>query len=945
MTTIQAPEPTEYDDKLLRSRVKLLGQILGKVLREHAGEHIFDAVETLRTGFIELRKQNDDARRHELMAFIAELPPDELELVIRAFSIYFNLINVAEETMHYDWRQRVLNEGGILWRGSFDHTLHEFKEAGITTDDLAKLMSHLRYTPVFTAHPTEARRRTIMEGLRRLFELSNRLNQPRLGKEMKQAILDKIEAEILILWRTNEVRDKKPQVVDEIRNGLYYFRESLFRAVPLTYRFFERAVCRTYGEEPPCNPVVPVPSFIRFGSWIGGDRDGNPFVKPQTTLQAARLQMREVLMEYIRQISRLRRVITHSSLFCQPSHAFLQSLAHDDAAWADQVFGDNPERFRNEPYRRKLYLMCFRLKQTLATVEERLRRPLDEVPLRDGAYPDSESFRRDLCLIRDSLISHGDEIITRGKLKDLIRLVETFGLHLMQLDIRQESSVHTETVAEVLAQLEPSLDYLALDERQRQAVLARYIEADTPLPEGAEFSDMTAETLQVFDVIRRLRGEAGPEIIGAYVISMTHTASHVLEVLLLARFAGLAGRDADGRAFCHLAISPLFETIDDLQHIDTVLSELLDNDTYMAMLAAAGNVQEVMLGYSDSCKDGGIVSSHWNLYLAQEKIIEITSPHGVTTRLFHGRGGTVGRGGGPTHEAILSQPAGTVQGQIKFTEQGEVLTYRYSNPETAAYEITMGATGLLKASLNLVNEVVAPQPHFRDAMQRLSRLGETAYRELTDETPGFLDYFYEVTPVQEIGQLNIGSRPSHRKQTDRTKASLRAIPWVFGWAQARHTLPAWYGLGSALAEFRHNELARLHQLQAMYREWPFFRNLLSNTQMALVKADMETAAEYVTLAHDQATAQKIFRRIREEYERTVAEILRITGDKVLLEDNPTLARSLQRRDAYIAALNHIQVILIRRHRDESLDETAHQRWLMPLLRSINAIAGGMRNTG
>ena len=938
--TLLAPQPTSYDDKLLRSQVKLLGNILGKVIESHAGEDILTAVETIRLGFIEQHNHPNDAKRRVLIETINALDHDALELVIRAFNTYFSLVNIAEESSSYRWRQRILNTGGTLWKGSFDHTIRELHQDGLSIDDLEKLVGQLSYMPVFTAHPTEARRRTIMEALRRIFVLTDKLQKPRLGKEHKELILRRLESEIIVLWQTNEVRNKKPEVIDEIKNGLYYFRKSLFRAVPMTYRFFERAISKTYGEDENSQPIVQVPSFIRFGSWIGGDRDGNPFVKPATTRLATRLQMQEVLGEYLKRTKELRHALTHSSTFCQPTEAFIKSLQADNEL-ASAVFQDE-QKFSKEPYRRKLYVMIHRLEQTLATVGSRIENPDKTIELPADSYANSSDLLNDLCLIRDSLISHGDRLVTRGKLRDLIRLVESFGFHLMQLDIRQESTVHSEAVAEILKAAD-NIDYAAMSDAEKVDCLAEQIErSDLSIP-ATDYSEMSAETIEVFHTITELRKEIGPEVVGAYVISMTHIAAHVLEVLFLARLTGLAGVDDAGETYAHIIVSPLFETIEDLKHTDSVLTTLLDNPTYQKYLGASGNLQEVMLGYSDSCKDGGTLASHWNLFEAQQKIIAITQPRGIDCRLFHGRGGTVGRGGGPTHEAILSQPAGTVHGHIKFTEQGEVLTYHYSNVETAAYEISMGATGLLKASLNLVEDAPEVDPEFLPIMENLAAASEDAYRDLTDHTEGFLDYFYETTPVEEIGQLNIGSRPSHRKAS-RSKNSIRAIPWVFGWSQSRHTIPAWYGIGSALAQYINSDAGNLAKLQHLYANWPFFRTLMSNVQMALTKAEMNVSQEYVSLAKDQATARPIFEKVRSEFQRTSKHVLEIVEMEILMEESPLLAKSLDRREPYITALNHIQVSLLHRHRNNQ-SEGKDDMWLRALLRSINAIAAGMRNTG
>ncbi len=941
---IAAPQPTAYDDQLLRSRVKLLGRILGDIVKSHSGEKVFKTVENLRTGFIQLRESHDQELHDKLMGEIASLDSATLEQVIRAFATYFSLVNLAEESISYKWRQRQLASGGTLWRGSFEHTIRELHHAGVKPTELQKVVDHLQYSPVFTAHPTEARRHTVMESLRRLFKISELLDQPRLGQEQKRFIEKRLEAEILILWQTDEVRDKKPQVVDEIKTGLYYFHESLFSAIPMTYRFFERAVAKLYnGNEETGELPVTIPSFIRFGSWIGGDRDGNPFVKPETTVMALRMQMQAVLQRYHSDLGILRSRYSQSSLFCTPSAEFTASLEADEV-YAEAALDGIVERYRTEPYRRKMHIMYYRIGQTLKSVNQRLKsgENLDALP---GSYESSDEFYKDLCLVRDSLISHGDRIITRARLWDLIRRVETFGFHLMQLDIRQESTVHSETVASLISGIDSKLDYSSMNEEQRMSCLSELINRDDLSAPEVEMEELNANTFEVFHVMRRLRKEIGPEAFGTYVISMTHEASHIMEVLFLARLTGLAGKDDKGEIFCNIEIAPLFETIEDLKHVEPVLNSLLGNETYAAYLKASGNTQEIMLGYSDSCKDGGIIASGWNLYRAQKSIISITDSFGVECRLFHGRGGTVGRGGGPTHDAILSQPPGTVHGQIKITEQGEVLTYRYANTETAAYEISMGVTGLIKASMGIISQERTDREDHLAIMDQLAVFGEQAYRDLTDNTPRFLDYFYEITPVQEIGQLNIGSRPSHRKSADRSKGSIRAIPWVFGWAQSRHTLPAWYGLGSAIEQFRLSSPNNLQTLQAMYRDWPFFQTLLSNAQMALTKAEMNVAEEYVLLAEDQEMAQQIFKTIREEYERTVSQILEIAQTSELMENTPELARSLSRREPYLSPLNFIQIILIKRHRDDSLDDAAHERWLKPLLRSINAIAAGMRNTG
>ncbi|MDH5181984.1 MAG: phosphoenolpyruvate carboxylase, partial [Gammaproteobacteria bacterium] len=820
-------------DKQLRSRVKLFGNILGKVLLNHAGKRVFDAVETLRRGHISLRKRENSRKRAQLARLVEDLDPETLTHVIRAFSIYFGLVNIAEEAYLHEQRRKLEKRTSANWPGSYDETLREMQGMGITSNQLQEMLTRLAYIPVITAHPTEAKRRSVLEEMRRVYIISEKLDSNQISPLEREAVIEQLERHIQILYKTNEVRSRKLQVIDEVKNGLFYFRNSLFKAVPTTYRRMERAIQRVYGQPDGHLPGITVPSFIRFGSWIGGDRDGNPFVKPETTAMALRMQAREATQEYVIRAARLSHILSHSSKLCKPSSAFLDKLARDEAD-VPAAFRDNPDRFNQEPYRRKLYMMNWRLKRNLKALDALLDG--EAAPKNDSGYRTEQELLHDLYLIRDSLINHGDANVASGELQEFIRLVETFGFYLVKLDVRQESTIHTETVKEVLQKIDGT-DYESLDEDGRLTLLANYIESDRPDFDPAGLSEMAKETAELFHVMARMRQEVSVECFGNYVISMTHEASHVMEVMFLGWLAGLAGKK-DGQWFCELRISPLFETVNDLEHIEPVMTRLLDNATYAKLLHASGNTQEVMLGYSDSCKDGGILASGWNLYKAQQQITTLTKARQIKCRLFHGRGGTIGRGGGPTRESILSQPTGTVHGEIKFTEQGEVLSYKYGNTATAVYELTMGITGLLKASRNIITPPEPDREEFMQIMSELTQLGEKSYRTLTDSTPGFLDYFYEATPVSEIALMNIGSRPSHRKKTDRSKTSVRAIGWVFGWAQSRHTLPAWYGIGTALQEWAKDDPNKLTKLREMYQNWPYFRALLSNSQMALFKAEM-----------------------------------------------------------------------------------------------------------
>ncbi len=926
----------ELRDKQLRARVKLLGNLLGKVIESQAGKKTYDAVEKLRTGYLQLQKEENPALRAELTEFIEAQSAEELSPIIRAFNLYFSLVNLAEEEHQYHERQSQLKSDGPLWTGSVLNTVGEFKEQGLDASQVQDLLNKLHYIPVFTAHPTESKRRSVMDNLRRIFLDISALNEADTynNEYAKESIYQQLETQIQVLWQTDEVRRQKPTVEDEIRNGIYFFRKSLFDAVPNVYRYMERALSKHYPDD-----KIETPDFLTFGSWIGGDRDGNPFVTHETTVRALLLQSRAVIYEYQKRIFELSSQLTHSRFISNISQEVVNRSMIVDTDLINSVFKKRPDRFKDEPYRRFLYLIHGKLKHNLNYIEARLNdEHVDKSPL---AYPNEEALLADLELIYNSLCNHGDESVANAELQDLIRLVKTFGFYLMRLDIRQESNVHSDAVADLLSHL--GVDYPSLSEKEKLNLLASHVASATIVDtQHLDLKKMTKEVLEVFHVFREMRKEISVKAFNNYIISMTHEASHVMEVLFLAHQAGLAGYNA-GEAYCDIQISPLFETIEDLEHIVPVTQALFENETYKALLQASGNQQEIMLGYSDSAKDGGNLSSAWCLYQAQQQIMELADQHHVDCRLFHGRGGTVGRGGGPTHFAILSQPTGTVRGSIKFTEQGEVLSYKYSNSETAMYELSLGVTGLMKASTGIVQTSKADNPAYLEVMKTLSKEGEHNFRELTDHTKGFFNFFYEATPVTEIGLLNIGSRPSHRKKGNLSKSSIRAIPWVFGWAQARLTFPAWQGTGYALDNWvkQHGDA----QLKEMYQNWPFFRALMSNIQMALFKTDLDIGAQYKELGKDPEIANRVYNLIAEEYKRTKQRILEISENESLMADTPTIALSLQRRNPYLVPLNNIQIALLRRYKSDDLSDEEKEVWLPVLLNSINAIAAGMRNTG
>lgn len=925
-------------DKVLQRRIRQLVLLLNRVLKRQMAPSTYSALKTLRLGFAALRQEDDPVAREALMARIERLSPEALSQIVRAYNIYFGLVNLAEESHQLSARRRAVRAGRHMWKGSFHDILMALKEDGVGMEELSPMLANLRFMPVITAHPSEAKRRTIKGALRHLFLSLEELDDPRVTGMFKDEVLAQISNQIQVLWKTDEVRTNKLEVRDEIREGLSYFPQSLFQASVVAYRNFRRALQDTYGET---SMDVETPAFLRFGSWIGGDRDGHPGVTAEVTALAWRMQARTAYQEYIQRLEQLSGQLSYSTRLCKPSADFMAALERDNAEY-EAVFQHWPHRYTQEPYRRKLAIMRHRLTRNLDLVQRAIEG--QDISYESPGYTSAEGFLADLEQIRDSLRSHGDEDVAGRELQDLIMLVRTFGFHLLQLDVRQESGRHTEAVADVLRQAW-GVDYIALDEAARLELLQEAItQSGAMLVDAAALSADTQECLKVMRVIAQMQRSLGKECFGRYVISMTHSASHILEVMFLAALSGLAGRMM-GRLYCHLGVSPLFETIDDLHRSGEVLSTLFKLPVYRGLLEAYHEGQEVMLGYSDSCKDGGILASSWGLYEAQKRIIALSEKEGIPCRLFHGRGGTIGRGGGPTHEAILAQPPATVRGEIKFTEQGEMLFYKYNNLETAAYELTMGVSGLIKASAHMLRPVAPDRAEYLGIMDEIARVGEEHYRQLTERTEGFLDYFYEATPVREIGLMNIGSRPSHRKAGDRSKGSVRAISWVFAWGQSRHAIPAWFGIGAALAAWRNADPVRLAKLQVMYRDWPFFRTLLSNAQMALAKTDLGIAGEYAELCEDETTANRVFDLIHGEFKRARNEILAAADSKSLLEENPALALSLSSRNQYLDPLNSIQVTLLRRIRTSPPEQQTESPWMEPLLRSINAIAAGMRNTG
>lgn len=915
----------------LSEEAKILPDLLGEVIKEQEGQAVFDAVELLRQGFIAQRLTPSETQHTELLSAIDKLDSDSLDRVIHAFSTFFHLANISEEHANQQKRNS-LDEAGGTWSNSFVDTVSLFKQQGKSLDDVLALISDLHYYPTFTAHPTEAKRPIVLEALQRIHKEYQGLTRGGASNAELMGFKHRLKAMIQIFWKTEAVRPTKPTVYDEIENSLYYFRESIFACLPEIYRDLENAIKQVYPDAR--GQAITIPNIVRFGTWVGGDRDGNPFVTPEITRNALRLQQIEVLKEYTRRVDDLSKILTHGEDQISLSKEFATSMEKDQIR-LDKYLGKNHLK---EPYRRKLEFTKLRLKKTIQQVEARLN---DGAPSFDSlAFQDEAELKHELVLVRDSLIQHNEANLTRGGLQDLIRLLDSCGFYLSKMDIRQESTLHSQAIHEIAATIDNPVDYNAMDEPTRQAWLTEQILDPQEINYDRRLITIqSADIIAVFELMSDMREEVSKDCFGSYIISMTHEASHLLEVALLAKMSGLIYLNSADKIVSEIHIAPLFETVKDLEHAEPTLESLFTNPVYRQLLAFTDDTQEIMLGYSDSCKDGGILASSWNLYKAQLNIVSVTDKHNIRCLLFHGRGGTIGRGGGPTHESILSQPKGTVKGGIKFTEQGEVLSFKYNFKDTARYELTVGITGLMRAS-DPANENTDDPEHIA-MMEKLTTIGETAFRQLTDDNAETMQYFYETTPSSEIGLLNIGSRPSHRKKADHSKKSIRAIGWVFGWSQSRQNIPGWYGLGSALKQAIDED--GIETLQAMHQHWRYFQNLLSNSQMVILKTDQKVAHEYAKLCADKDIADRTYTDMKDEYDLAIQTIRGVTGISQMMEDFPEIGQSVRWRNAYLDPLNYIQIMLLHRLNDEQ--DRMQSQWLKPVLDSINGIATGLRNTG
>jgi len=931
------PSHKRDSERPLVEDIRLLGRILGDVIRTQEGAEAFELVEQIRKLSVAFRRDADHEADKALKKLLKSLPGDRAVSVIRAFTYFSHLANLAEDRHHI--RRRAIHErAGHTQEGSIDVALQRLRWAGITPKTIAQTLAGSYVSPVLTAHPTEVQRKSILDAERDIAHLLTERDAIKARAAAVNAAKDalspkelaaneqQMRARVLQLWQTRLLRFTKLTVADEIENALSYYESTFLREIPKLYAELEASL---EGQ--------PVASFLRMGQWIGGDRDGNPNVSAQTLEHALVRQCDVALRHYLTEVHYLGSELSLS--------AMLVPLGAKMLALAAQSPDTNAHR-QDEPYRRALTGIYARLAASLKhlTGGDAARHAVAP----QNPYPNAEAFLADLRVIEASLRSHHAQALAAQRLHPLIRAVEVFGFHLATVDLRQSSDKHEEVLAELLTTARVEKHYPQLDEHAKQALLLGLLNDARPLRvPGAAYSAHTLSELAIFETARRMLASFGRQAIRHYIISHTESVSDLLEVLLLQKEVGLLQGTLDAQARNELIVVPLFETIEDLRNAAPIMRDFYALPGVAALVQRSGAEQDIMLGYSDSNKDGGIFTSNWELYRAEIALVALFDPlersHGIQLRMFHGRGGTVGRGGGPSYQAILAQPPGTVRGQIRLTEQGEVIGAKFANPEIGRRNLETLVAATLEATL--LQPTKPATRAFLDAAAELSEASMAAYRGLVYETPGFTDYFFGATPLKELAQLNIGSRPASRKALQKIE-DLRAIPWGFSWGQCRLTLPGWFGFGSAVAAFLDKpdaaeRKAALALLQKMYRQWPFFRTLLSNMDMVLAKSDLALGSRYAELVDDSRLRKKIFAAIEAEWHRTADALTQITGEKHRLESNPALARSIRHRFAYIDPLHHLQVELIRRYRAGLADERV-QRGIHI---SINGIAAGLRNTG
>ncbi|MDP3189184.1 phosphoenolpyruvate carboxylase [Limnobacter sp.] len=909
-------------DSRLREDIRLLGALLGEIIAEQQGLPVFTAIEEVRQLSVQYRRFDDNAARAELEARLEALTQDETISLIRSFSIFSMLSNIAEDC-HLIRRNRQHELAGMPPReASLDYTIDELQRVGVNRDVLLARLKQTESVPVLTAHPTEVQRKSVLDAQQSIIALIRQRDEIQLTLDETNAWRDELKAAVQRLFQTRLLRRNKLSVIDEVNNALAYFDATFFAQVPQVYRKLQSLLNLPSTDNFLPVDEDPLGKVLTVGSWIGGDRDGNPFVTAQVLDTTLKIQSRKVLEHYLAEVSCLIREFSVTDYFLKPNPP-LTALANTS--------GEDSAHRLDETLRRACVAIHKRVQATLQQAANGECAAL--------AYAEPAELLADLNVMFSALNDNGMRRIAEGRLALLARKVKVFGFSLMALDLRQNSDVFEEVIADLLKQSTLGLtDYLACSEVERVELLCAELRTPRLLfSDSLQYSERTHSEMAIFRKAKLAHQVLGASAIQNCIISKTASVSDLLELAVLLKEAHLLNVATGELA---VNIVPLFETIEDLQAAPAIMNTLFGIAEYRVLVASRGHVQEVMLGYSDSNKDGGFVTSGWSLYQAEIGLVDVFAQHGVKIRLFHGRGGSVGRGGGSSYHAILGQPPGAVDGRIRLTEQGEVIAAKYGIESLGRrnLEVLVSANLMVSEHTELTREVPA---RFLELMAKLSNHAFNAYRDLVYNTDGFLEYFKQSTVISEIASLNIGSRPASRK-ANWTIEDLRAIPWVFSWAQSRVMLPGWYGFGTAVATLRDslNE-AELLDLQAMAKQWPFFNTMLSTLNMVLAKADMAIASRYAAMVENAALRGKVFGRIAAEHARAVEGLLWLTGQSELLADNPLLKRSIEARFPYVDPLNHVQVELLRRHRQGERDE----RVARGVHLSINGIATGLRNSG
>jgi phosphoenolpyruvate carboxylase len=926
--------PVEHQD--IRADIRLLGNILGDVIRQQAGTEVFELEERIRSLAKTRRAANDPAVEAELAGQVEKLDLNQKELIARAFTVYFELINLVEE--HH--RMRVLQERERQadirpLHDSIAEALALLTKRGVSHKEMGELLDRLHIELVFTAHPTEARRRTVLSKLRRIAQHLYELDFHNPPPAERNALLIKIRAEVTSLWVTERSLTLKPEVIDEVRTGLYYLQTTLWEVIPQVYQALANALESYYpGLQPPDR-------FITFGSWMGGDRDGNPYVTREVTAKTLYFHRRLAAERHHLVAQPLERSLSVSTRLTEISPDLREALAAREAHLSEHV-RNLQKRYPLEPYRLFAAIVAEDLTQaaTDEAMEARLLGTIDSPP----PLHRQAALLEPLKLMDSSLRAGGLPGIADANLKQFYQQVQTFGLHSARLDIRQLSDYNKSVLDEILRQLGYADHYAQLPPAGRVALLTDLLQRWPPdLTQLSNLSPDAQETLALFRLLRRVVDNYGPEFLGPYIVSMTHGPDDILAVLLLARWVGLCLQPGHGGPE-GLAIVPLFETRAELETAAAVMAELFTHPAYAQHLRRLGNQQIIMIGHSDSNKDAGYITAKWEMFRAQESLAECCRRYDVDLIFFHGRGGTAARGGGPTNRSILAQPLGSINGKIRITEQGEVINERYGHPAIARRYLEQVVNAVLLASAPASKDVAIPLNSWRATMDELAATGLAAYRHLIYETPELLTYWQQATPIGEINQLHIGSRPDRRTNSNEI-TGLRAIPWNFSWMQSRHVLPGWYGLGAALESYTTSE-ERVVQLREMYQQWPFFQDTIDNAQVSLGKADMGIARLYADLVEDHRVRKLIFNDIKAEYQRTCRAVLQVTNQREILDNNQVLQASIPLRNPYVDPLNFIQVSLLRQWRalpDQTTEEA--ETTLKTILLTINGIASGLKNTG